>query len=339
MQDNLAPQQQMTNGKINRHFLCDVLCFFAGLQSGQVDNYCYSESLTLNDPVQGGHCWEEFIKKHTGYYPYYDETALISQNLDKVVKLCEDTHNFIELGVGSVKAFKNKTLPLLQRLAPVQYHGVDLNEEFLVNVLDYLKEQEPFIQTTQGVFDFFERMPELKANSTIYLTGTTISNIKADLRYDTVKGCLTKTLRHFGDALNSGGRFIFTYDANQEEEAIHQSYAHEAMAKHNTNFISLIARDLPTSGLYEEDFEHSTEWVAKHHLLKQCLRVKEDIQFDIAGHSFNLKEGATLHVTNCFKFTDDIICHASKSAGFSDIKICKLDGSPMRLAILEKQVS
>jgi len=336
---NVNFKQNYKKEKIDKHFLCDVLCFFAGLQSGQVDNYCYSESMHPNDPVKGGDHWENFIKQHTKYYPYHDEIKLISKNLNNIVIECKNTSEFIDLGVGSIKAFKNKTLPFLKKLAPIQYKAIDINEEFIVHILDYLKKREPFIRTSSDVYNFFEHLSEFKKNSTMYLSGITISNIKADLRYETIERCLTKTLQHFSNALPNGGRFVFTFDSNQNEKSIKEAYNHQEMHKHNTNLISLIKRDLPTKNLYEENFDHFTKWIPEQHLLKHCLRVKKSINFDVAGHNFNLKANTELHVTNCFKFTDDLIYNTAKNAGFSKIKFYKLDNSPIRLVILKKPLT
>ncbi len=336
MQIDIVTQQQNINKKTDHTFLCDVLCFFAGLQAGQVDNYCYSEPEYAGDLVCGGILWESFINEHNAYYPFLTEVELIARNIETVARACKGAKHFIDLGPGSIEAFKKKTLPLLRAIAPVQYRAVDMNEEFALNIMRYLRKNEPFMHASYSLHNFFDYMLPSAENSVIYLTGITLSNIKADLRFETMESQLIKTFEHFSRALHKGGRFIFTYDANQDGDSIKRSYAHKAMAKHNTNFINLVQRDLPTHGLHEEDFEHVMAWDAKQHLLKQCLRTKRDVVFDIAGHSFNLEACTTLHVTNCFKFTDDIIRRTSQRAGFSDIKICTLDGSSMRMAILEK---
>ncbi|MGE0109163.1 MAG: L-histidine N(alpha)-methyltransferase [Bdellovibrionales bacterium] len=330
---------QLSSSRIfsDKAFLCDVLCFFAGAQSGQVDMHCYSEPKHKDDLVCGGGLWERFVNAHEAYYLFCDDPVLIQQNTPLLAELCGNARLFVDLGPGSLEAFEKKTLPILQAVVPVRYEALDLNEHFLRDVVSCLHKRYPFTKACYRVANFFEEMLPLEENSLIFLSGSTISNIKADLRFETATINLTKALAHFGDALIEGGYFVFTYDSNQDEDSIRRSYDHPAMAAHNTNFIQLVRRELPTEGLCEEDFMHVTEWVPENHLLKQLLVLKRDVSFGVAGHRFDLEAGTKLHVTNCFKFTDDLIRDAARAAGFTKTHICTLENSPMRMAILEKK--
>lgn len=332
----LKSHSTQEKGIYDNAFLSDVLCFFAGSRSGHVDQYGYSSSHYPNDPVRGWQLWDEFLKQNESYYPFHDEPGLIAEHIDEITGLCFGATQFVELGVGSVAAFEQKTLPLLRSMKPIKYVAADVNHDYAEDVVGLLHAKEPTISAHFQIVNFYETMPALETRSLLFLVGTTISNIQADLRYITPRQALIKALTNFAKALPQGSHFVFTFDANDNVESIMKAYRHKKLEDLNVNFIELIRRDLPTEGLHAEDFEHFMDWDNEAKLLTQEIRPVRDITFSVAGHTFSLKKHTRLHASNCFKFSEEAMRDAAQKAGFSDIRFHRNAASPMRLAILTK---
>lgn len=329
-------QKEQAIGAINAPLLHDVLRFFSGERGGYVDGYGYSSSLSSDDPVCGGALWNSFIETHADYYPYRDEPLLIAEHAEEIASACRGTRTFVELGVGSIRAFEIKTLPLLQAMKPISYIAADINHDYAEGVLALLNKREPSIRADFRICDFFLCPPAQKEKSLFYLVGATISNIEADLRRTTPSQALTRSLRRFACAIPQGGHFVFTFDANHDEASVRRAYNHPLMAALNENFIELIKRDLPTRGLRANDFKHAMFWDDKARLLTHELVPQRDVSFSIAERRFDLPAGARLHATNCFKFSEETVERSSALAGFKTTRIHALKGSPLRLAILKK---
>ncbi len=321
---------------VDQTFLTDVLCFFAGSRAGHVDRYGYSSPNFEGDKVQGGPLWSRFVEEHKGYYPFQDEPRLIAEHVNEIASTCRDATQFVELGVGSLGAFELKTLPVLEALLPIHYVAADINHDYAEDVVSLLKQRHPEMQATFKSCDFFEELPRIEDKSLLYLVGTTISNIEADLRFVTPQKALIKNLSRFANALKKGSHFVLTFDANQNEEDILAAYNHPRLAELNINFIELIKRELPTDGLFAEDFQHIMTWCPDSKLLTHEVAPRSDIKFSVAGHAFTLKAGTHLHQTNCFKFDEADFCSAAAQAGFEKTEIYSLQESSMRLATLTR---
>lgn len=311
-----------------------MIDLFTGRRSGHVGRYVFSGAKGPNDIVRGNEHWGSFIRHSKSYYPYLDIVKIINESAGEIGSIIADSEIFVDLGGGSIESFEQKILPIVSRSKPREFITVDLYNEFLRATDKSAMLTSIPLKISTFKCNIFEQLPALGSKATLCLLGITLGNIIADPSEKSIESALAQTFKHFSLWLQkTGGYFIFDYDTNTDGRSLEASYSNPHYHSLELTILDRALRDLQTSGLHPQQFEHVPLWKPKLRLLAQNLRAKRDLSFNIEGYDIRLPEGTLLHTGNSFKYSDEAIHKATKAAQMRKLAVFSTDKSTMRLAV------
>ncbi len=324
----------------HEEFLDDMVDFFAGLRGGHIARHGYVG--------KGGQYYSRWLAENHIYRSQITlaEIELITAHIDVLANICGETVNFVEAGFGSVNAFLNKTYPLLRKITqktkkPLQYKIADVSEDSFDTARKYIVQQELPFKPSFIQCNFFDGLPELEKDSTIYCAGLTFTNIPADAIHRRTEDILTDVLFRFSRTLKKGGTLIFSYADDSgvglDGKEIKAFYEHPLIHSYQLSIFDRVAQELPVDRRYEAknfyEIEHT--WHPENYVLTRHVSTKRPMRFDIGGYELIIPKGFKGYMANNFRFPDDMVTTSAKKAGFNDSHILRLPNSSLRLVALK----
>lgn len=116
---------------VDKKILDDYWKFFTTAEGADILPYVYMES---------SHLYDELVKNAPEYYLFKDESELIKNNKNQLVKHLKGFTDIIEVGPGSCHTIEHKTLPILSYASDLQtYYALDHSENYLVDAINFIK--------------------------------------------------------------------------------------------------------------------------------------------------------------------------------------------------------
>lgn len=229
------------------------------------------------------------------YYLTRAEYNILLQRATEIARMAGVGRALIELGSGS----SVKTPLLLNALEASAYVPIDISGDFLHQSAGALAKRLPGLPIYPVIADFMHpfalpaqvrHLPRLG-----YFAGSTIGNMTVPVAVEflqvTARTLGDKALLLIGiDRIKDANKLIAAYDDAQG-----------VTAQFNLNLIHRINRELQGT-IPVEAFRHVALWNDYEARIEMHLEAARDVNFGVAGESFSMAKGETIHTENSFKY-------------------------------------
>lgn len=271
---------------INNAFRADVLAGLSQEPKAIPARWLYDDA--------GSQLFED-ITKLPEYYPTRAETEILETRSGEFAEMIRAGSAVVEFGSGS----SVKTPLLLSAIEPAAYVPLDISGDFLRAAAADLAAKFPGLPVHPVEADFMRRveLPEEIADlpKLGFFPGSTIGNMVARTAVD--------LLRNMRETLGVGSQLLIGMDLIKDEDVLEAAYddAQGVTAEFNMNLIRRVNRelggDIPLDAL-----SHEARWNDENARVEMHLVASRGIEFTVAGQSFSLAEGESIHTENSHKF-------------------------------------
>jgi len=237
----------------------------------------------------------EDITQVPEYYPARAETEILKSRGAEFAQAIGSGRAVVEFGSGS----SVKTPALLRAIAPAAYVPLDIAGDFLRAAAADLSAKFPGLPVHPVEADFMRRveLPQDVAHldKLGFFPGGTLGNM--------VARTATDLLRAMRETLGDGAMLLVGMDLIKDTAVLEAAYddAGRVTAEFNLNLARRINRELGGT-IPVDKLEHAARWNDRFARIEMHLVAQEDIAFEIAGESFAMKAGETIHTENSHKF-------------------------------------
>lgn len=283
-------------------FLADVLDGFSRTPKQLTPIYFYD--------AKGSAIFDE-ITALPEYYVTRTELAILDTIGPELAALAGPGAVVIEPGSGS----SVKIRKLLNALSePAAYVGLDISGEHLEAACQEIAADYPALQVGAICADFTQgldlsHLPLESGRRIIFFPGSTIGNFEPNGAHALLAG--------FRRAMRPGDAVLIGADRVKDPATLVAAYADAqgVTARFNLNLVERINREL--GGTIDAGaLSHEAVWNPDFNRIEMHLRADADQQFDVAGRTFQLREGESIHTENSHKFTPDSFTSLAESVGF-----------------------
>jgi dimethylhistidine N-methyltransferase len=243
---------------------------------------------------RGSELFDE-ITRLPSYYPTRTEIGIFHEIMPEVAARVPKGAVVVEFGAGS----QTKTPTLLEAIAPAAYIPVDISGDYLEQSARELQQSFPSLEVIPVVADFarpfslpggIEHLPKLG-----FFPGSTIGNF--------VPWSATDLLRQFRTLLGCGSQLLIGMDRVKPVDRLIAAYddPEGVTAQFTLNLLTRINRELD-GDVPIEAFRHEARWNDILSRIEIHLIPTRDVSFSVAGRSFELREGSSIHVENSHKY-------------------------------------
>lgn len=229
------------------------------------------------------------------YYVTRAEYNILLQRAAEIARMTGIGRALIELGSGS----SVKTPLLLNALEASAYVPIDISGDFLHQSAGVLAKRFPGLPIYPVIADFMDPFPLPAPVRNLprlgYFAGSTIGNMTVPVAVEFLRA----TARTLGDnallligidRIKDAKRLVAAYDDSQG-----------VTAQFNLNLIHRINRELQGT-IPVEAFRHMALWNDYEARIEMHLEALCDVEFGVAGESFSMAKGETIHTENSFKY-------------------------------------
>ncbi len=282
-------------------FLDDVLRGLAAMPKALPPKWFYD--------AEGSRLFEA-ITRTAEYYPTRVETLLLQSLVAEFARHVPPGAVLVEFGSGSA----TKTRILLDALDRLHaYVPIDISREPLEASARSLRVAYPglIVDPLEADFTAAVELPEVARGRPRvgFFPGSTIGNFSPEerLRF------LVAARRLLGD----GALFLVGFDIIKAAEVLEAAYDDAAgvTAAFNRNLLVRINRELG-GDIDPAAFDYSSRWNVGHSRVEAHLVSRSDQALTVAGRTFAIAGGESVHTENAHKFTPDSIAEAATASGW-----------------------
>ena len=288
----MAPQNELRlvdldEDGVNRAFRADVLQGLGEAQKAIPARWLYDDA--------GSQLFED-ITQVEEYYPTRAETEILRDRGAEFAQAIGPGRAVVEFGSGS----SVKTPLLLRAIDPGAYVPLDISGDFLRAAAEDLSGKFPGLPVYPVEADFMRRVELPAAVADMphlgFFPGSTIGNMVPRTAVD-----LLRTMR---DTLGESSMLLIGMDLVKDAAVLEAAYddAKGVTAQFNLNLARRINRELDGT-IPVEALRHEARWNDGFARIEMHLVAAGDIAFDVAGRSFAMAAGETIHTENSHKFT------------------------------------
>ena len=271
---------------IDRAFRADVLAGMREEQKAIPARWLYDDA--------GSQLYED-ITQVPEYYPARVETEILRSRASEFAAAIGKGRAVVEFGSGS----SVKTPLLLEAIDPAAYVPLDIAGDFLRAAAADLSAKFPGLPVYPVEADFMRRvelpaevaeMPKLG-----FFPGGTLGNMVARTATD-----LLRTMR---ETLGEGSLLLVGMDLIKDRAVLEAANddAGGVTAEFNLNLPRRINRELGGT-IPVEKLRHEARWNDRFARVEMHLVAQEAISFAIAGETFAMQAGESIHTENSHKF-------------------------------------
>ena len=287
MTDNAGLQLvDLDEAGIDRAFRADVLAGMREEQKAIPARWLYDDA--------GSQLYED-ITQVPEYYPARVETEILRSRASEFAEAIGPGRAVVEFGSGS----SVKTPLLLKAIDPAAYVPLDIAGDFLRAAAADLAAKFPGLPVYPVEADFMRRvelpaevaeMPKLG-----FFPGGALGNMVARTATD-----LLRTMR---ETLGEGALLLVGMDLIKDQAVLEAAYddAGGVTAEFNLNLARRINRELGGT-IPVEKLRHEARWNDRFARVEMHLVAQESITFAIAGETFAMQAGESIHTENSHKF-------------------------------------
>ncbi len=318
----MADSAVLARPRANIHgseFERDMADMFTRRRSGHAIRHFFSgQSLVL---------WEAFTRASRDYYLFEDEAKLIKENApaiaEKARAALQGSLTVVELGTGSAKAVRAKTIPMLEALKPDVYIPTDWSAES-VHVAAHLAQQAlPGLDVRPRVMDFNQQAYHLpKSGRTVLLQfGSTLSNIEGRRDDALPLEAMQTNLKHYRRQLQQNDLAIFGLDQNQDRQSLMAAYEHPLHVAFSESVLTRMKDELPVSSSFNPAaFTYVPLWNEATHQLAHLLIALEDGSFELGDETIRYVAGDRFVYDNSWKFPQGVLDGAFSNTGYVPVR-------------------
>lgn len=285
-EDSLTLVKHGSDG-VATDFRIDVLRGLSGRQKAIPARWFYDQ--------RGSELFED-ITRLPEYYPTRAETEILRERCGEFAEEIGTGRAVVEFGSGS----SVKTPLLLGCIRPAAYVPLDISGEFLRESANALAGKFPDLPVYPVEADFMRHValpPQVSAMPKLgFFPGSTIGNM--------VPRTATDLLRTMRETLGEGSHLLIGMDLVKNPAVLVAAYDDAAgvTAAFNLNLAERINRELGGT-IPLEALRHEARWNDDFSRIEMHLRAIRPIAFEIAGRTFTMAEGETIHTENSHKFS------------------------------------
>jgi dimethylhistidine N-methyltransferase len=276
--------------------------------------------------VPGKYLWDETgsilfdrICATEDYYLTRHEVDLLKRKVDEISRLVGPGSTIVEFGSGA----SHKVRLLLDALvSPRRYIAVDISSEFLDEATRRITRDYPEVDVIPVVADYTKPLSfptgALVGPVVGFFPGSTIGNFDPD--------GVVSFLRRVRDSLRPSW-FIVGADATRDEARLLRAYggADELMSALHKNLLVHLNRLVGTR-FDPDDFRHEARVLDEPPRVEAHLVALRPLRYEIAGRTFTLAEGESIHTDNSYKHDVETFRRLAADAGWTLVR-CWLDGA------------
>lgn len=243
---------------------------------------------------RGSELFEE-ITRLPEYYPTRTEARILEHACADLLARIGPGRAVVEFGSGS----STKTRTLLRCVAPAAYVPIDISGDFLREAVSALRREYADLTIFPVEADFMHPVPLPAAVADLpklgFFPGSTIGNLIARRAVDLLRDMRTtlgvESLLLIGmDRLKSPDTLLRAYD---DAQGITARFNHNVLGRINRE----LGGDIPIHA-----FRHRARWNDAFARIEMHLEAMENVDFTIAGQSFSMEAGETIHTENSHKY-------------------------------------
>lgn len=292
--------------------------FFQGFNTADIYEFMYDEDDIKKVAASGMKVWDSALGGKNPYYLYDNEVTLIADHAREIARFIPENSLVIELGQGSEKAVRQKTIPLLESIQPKQYICADWSLPSVAAATELIKGRFPGMEAQGHGGDFLDLQSPIYQhnNATVMLFGSTIGNsYSADpiIAFNDTVEFLKKIKKLTGRE----GKFIVVQDTNQDEKSLLAAYNTKELHLFRASALWRLKSDLGIDGLDLDALKDNVIWNSNSHLVSSSFVNTKDQNFSIAGQDVFVPEGQRMTMANSYKYPIEKFLHMSKVAGFA----------------------
>jgi L-histidine Nalpha-methyltransferase len=229
------------------------------------------------------------------YYVTRAEYNILLHHAAEIAGITGIGRALIELGSGS----SVKTPLLLNALAPSAYVPIDISGEFLRQSVAALAKRFTTLSIHPLIADFMEPFalpaPVKNLRRVGYFAGSTIGNMIVPVAVEFLRG--------IAHTLGEDAFLLIGIDRIKDRERLIAAYddAQGITARFNLNLLHRINRELQGT-IPAGAFRHVALWNDYEARIEMHLEAVRDIGFTVAGESFSIARGETIHTENSLKY-------------------------------------
>ncbi len=272
---------------VNQDFRSDVLAGLSEAQKAIPARWLYDDA--------GSQLFED-ITQLAEYYPTRAETQILRDRSAEFAERIGAGRAVVEFGSGS----SVKTPLLLSAIDPAAYVPLDISGDFLRASAEALSQKYSGLPVYPVEADFMRHVALPQAVEGLpklgFFPGSTIGNMVARTSVD-----LLRTMR---ETLGEGSQLLIGMDLIKDKDVLIAAYDDEAgiTAEFNLNLVRRINRELD-GDIPVDALKHVACWNDSMSRIEMHLEARQDITFQLAGRSFAMKQGETIHTENSHKFS------------------------------------
>jgi L-histidine Nalpha-methyltransferase len=246
------------------------------------------------------------------YYPTRVETALLEDCRAAIAQKVGADRAVVEFGAGSA----TKTPLLLEAVAPSAYVPIDISGDYLRNAAATLQAKFPALPVFPVEADFTNglTLPSAIDNDPRlgFFPGSTIGNF--------IPRSGVNMLRHMRRVLDEGAFLLIGFDQIKSLDILIPAYDDAAgvTAAFNLNLLERINRELD-GDIPVGAFAHRAIWNDIEARIEMHLEATRDVAFRIAGQSFSMAAGETIHTENSHKYDLRSLRRLLRAGGWSPL--------------------
>ncbi|WP_310621376.1 L-histidine N(alpha)-methyltransferase [Flexibacterium corallicola] len=263
------------------------------------------------------------------YYPTRTEFSILHKLAAKIGQILGPRVSLVEYGAGSGE----KAQILLEATQdPFEYVPLDISFDHMEEGLVPLKREFPSLRVRpmEGDFLSLEENVGLGAEGAHvgFFPGSTIGNLN-----DTEIAAFMKGARQ---QLGEDSYFILGADLCKSLDVLIPAYddAQGVTREFNLNLLTRINREL--HGTFESrQFSHVARWNAEDSAIEMHIQSLSAQSFSIAGRTFSMTKGESIHTESSRKFTPESLEHLVQSNGW-EIEFLETDNRQYFAVLLLK---
>ncbi|MGB7374099.1 MAG: L-histidine N(alpha)-methyltransferase [Pontixanthobacter sp.] len=242
----------------------------------------------------------EDITQVAEYYPTRAETEILTDRSSEFAEAIAPGCAVVEFGSGS----SVKTPLLLGAIGPAAYVPLDISGDFLRASAQKLSDKFPGLPVYPVEADFMRKVSLPAQVADIpklgFFPGSTIGNMVARTSVD-----LLRTMRDtLSDSGGNTAQLLIGMDLIKDERVLTAAYDDAAgvTAQFNLNLLRRINRELD-GDIPVDRMRHIARWNDDFARIEMHCEALENMEFTVAGQSFAMAKGDTIHTENSHKFS------------------------------------
>lgn len=248
------------------------------------------------------------------YYLTRTEMGILESCAEEVAHLAGPDGTLIEFGSGAGK----KIRLLLETLRPRQYLGIDISREFLLESMQRLADDYPWLEVHAACTDFSQDLdlPDCASvgRKLAFFPGSTIGNFEPrDAR---------AFLQRVRRLIQPDGALLIGVDLKKDPQLLHDAYndSQGITAAFNINLLERLRTELGAE-LDPKNFKHRAFYNTRYGRIEMHLVSRLRQEMRVCGRRFPFEPGESIHTENSYKYSVAEFHALARGAGLRPLRV------------------